>query len=307
MNWTTQNIANQAGRHIVITGANSGIGLEAAKQLASKGAKITLAVRNLDKGQAAVNEIKQFAPSARLSLIELDLSDLNSVEQCIAHFIEKDEPIDVLINNAGVMQFDKRFESKQGYELMWATNHLGHFALTLGLLPLLEQAKKPRVVTLSSLVAKFKSADIYYHDLNFEGHYDKMAAYAQSKLANVMFASELQQRLHSANSKVLSVAAHPGYTATNLQQHMGLAGTIMNALFAQKVDMGALPTLRAATDEGLKGGEYIGPKKMMNYRGYPVLNTLPDAATDQALCEQLWQTTESILGKSFLDQLAVTG
>ena len=295
MNWNTDKIPDQSGKHYLITGANSGIGLEAAKVLASKGAEVTMAVRNVTKGQLAIKDIKQTVPAAKLEVIELDLADLDSVDTCVQSLLKDGKPIDVLINNAGVMQFDKRLESKQGFELMWATNHLGHFKFTLGLLPLLEKTERPRVVTLSSLVAKFKSADIYYDDLNFENSYDKMAAYSQSKLANVMFAVELQKRLKSNNSNVISVAAHPGYTATNLQQHMGFAGVIMNALFAQGVQMGVLPTLRAAVDADLKGGEYIGPMKMGNYRGYPDLNTLPKAATDDSKLKKLWTKTEQIL------------
>lgn len=298
MKWTIENIPNQLGKHLLITGANSGIGFEAAKVLAMKGASVTLAVRDLNKGQQAVEEIQKVDPNASLSLIKLDLSDLSSVNQCVKQLLEEGKAIDTLINNAGVMQFDKRLTSKQGYELMWATNHLGHFALTIGLLPLLEKGTQPRVVTLSSLVAKFKSADIYYDDLNFERGYDKMAAYAQSKLANVMFAVELQRRLKKLKSKVISVAAHPGYTATNLQQHMGFSGVVMNALFAQTVDMGVLPTLRAATDEQLVGGEYIGPMKMFNYRGHPDLNTLPKAATLPTALNRLWKTTEEIVDMS---------
>ena len=300
MKWTSKNIPDQTGKTFLITGANSGIGLETAKVLASKGANVILAIRNLKKGQQAKQAILDAVPNASISLTELDLSDLNSVKRCVNSLIEQGNPIDVLINNAGVMQFDRREESAQGYELMWATNHLGHFAFTAGVLPLLEKAEKPRIVTLSSMVAKFKEADIYYQDLNFENKYDKMAAYAQSKLANLMVATELQQRLQKSGSKIISVAAHPGYTATNLQQHMGLAGVIMNALLAQKIPMGALPTLMAATEEKLAGGEYIGPARMGNWRGYPGENTLPEAAKDSRQRQQLWQTTENILALSFL-------
>ena len=300
MKWNTNNIPHQRGKRFLITGANSGIGLEAAKTLASKGAEVILAVRNLDKGKQAQNEIARLTPEAVVSLIKLDLSDLMSINICVQQLREADKPIDVLINNAGVMLLNKHTTSAQGHEIQWATNHLGHFALTAGILPLLEKAGQPRIVTLSSLVAKMKAADIYYQDLNFEKKYDKMAAYAQSKLANVMFASELYQRLQRSGSKVVSVAAHPGYTATNLQQHMGLMGVVMNALMAQKVEMGVLPTLRAATDPALKGGEYIGPMKMANYRGHPGKNTLPAAAEDGVQRKKLWLETEKILGLSFL-------
>lgn len=299
MSWN-HSIEDQTGKHFLITGANSGIGLEAARELASRGGKVTLAVRNLKKGQQAKDEILQVAQGAQVDIVELDLSDLKSVERCVSQLLEAGQPIDVLINNAGVMLLNERTLSAQGYEVQWATNHLGHFAFTHGIMPLLELAERPRIVTLSSLVAKMKAADIYYQDLNFEKSYDKMAAYAQSKLANAMFAAELQQRLLKSGSKVISIAAHPGYTATNLQQHMGLLGTIMNALFAQKASMGVLPTLQAATDSSLYGGEFIGPMNMANYRGYPGLNTLPDAAENASKRERLWETTERILGLSFL-------
>lgn len=302
MNWTTENIPSQNGKRILITGANSGIGLEAAKVLASKGAEVILAVRNLDKGKLAQQEILALVPSANTSVIALDLSDLDSVNSCVKQLIETDKKIDVLINNAGVMMLNQHTKSVQGHEIQWATNHLGHFSFTAGLLPLLEKAEQPRIVTLSSLVAKMKAADIYYQDLNFEKRYDKMAAYAQSKLANAMFAVELDKRLKESGSKVVSIAAHPGYTATNLQQHMGLLGTVMNTLMAQKIEMGALPTLKAATDPSLKGGEYIGPMKMSNYRGYPGFNTLPTSAEDANHRQKLWHTTERILGLNFLPQ-----
>lgn len=300
MNWNSNQIEDQSGKRFLITGANSGIGLEAAKVLASKGAEVILAVRNLNKGQQAVKEIETLSPGAKTQLIRLDLSDLQSVADCVQQLNEQNKAIDVLINNAGVMLLKQRTLSAQGFEIQWATNHLGHFALTQGLLPLLERAAQPRVVTLSSMVAKMKAADIYYENLNFEHNYDKMAAYAQSKLANAMFAAELQQRLQQSGSNVISVAAHPGYTATNLQQHMGLLGVVMNALFAQKISMGALPTLLAATAPHLQGGEYIGPMKMSNSRGYPDNNTLPEPATDVPQRQRLWQTTEEILGQPFL-------
>lgn len=298
--WDNNSIKSQSGKRFLITGTNSGIGLEAAKVLASKGAEVILAVRNLQKGKQAQNEIARFAPGAKTSLAQLDLSNLESVNQCVEQLLQQGKTIDVLINNAGVMQFDRREESAQGYELMWATNHLGHFAFTAGVMPLLEQAGQPRIVYLSSMVAKFKAADIYYQDLNFEKKYNKMAAYAQSKLANIMVAAELNQRLKQSGSKVIALAAHPGYTATNLQQHMGVSGMIMNALFAQKIPMGTLPTLMAATDDRLTGGEYIGPAQMKNWRGYPGKNTLPKAAEDAQQRQRLWQTTEDILGLSFL-------
>lgn len=300
MNWTANNIPDLHGKRALITGANSGIGFEAAKELARKGAEVILAVRNLDKGWQAKEAITRLIPNANLRLMALDLADLNSVREVVEQLTAEQLTLDILINNAGIMLPEQLTLSAQQHEIQWATNHLGHFVLTLGLLPLLERADSPRVVTLSSLVAKFKTAEIYYGDLNFERKYDKMAAYAQSKLANAMFATELQQRLSKRQSKVISIAAHPGYTATNLQQHMGISGKIMNALFAQKVQMGVLPTLRAATDTSLAGGEYIGPMRMANYRGFPGMNTLPKAASDADQRRKLWEVSEQIVGQRFL-------
>jgi len=300
MQWNTDLIPAQTGKRILITGANSGIGFKAAEELAAKGAEILMAVRDTGKGQKARETLLAKTPAAIVELIELDLSDLESVKKCVAYLTEENKPLDILINNAGVMLLNQRTLSKQNHEVQWATNHLGHFALTCGLLPLLEKTDNPRIVTLSSLVAKFKQADIFYDDLNFSDNYDKMAAYAQSKLANAMFASELDKRLKATGSNVKSIAAHPGYTATNLQQHMGVMGTIMNLLFAQNANQGVLPTLRAATDPDLTGGEYIGPMKMGNYRGHPGLNSMPEAALKRSETKRLWSTTEEIVGLSFL-------
>lgn len=301
MKWDIGMMPSQAGKRFLITGANSGLGFQCAKELVAKDAEVIMAVRNLAKGKQARETILQSIPSAKIDLAELDLSDLDSVNICVEQLIQRDETIDVLVNNAGIMfLFGERSVSQQGHEVMWATNHLGHFAFTAGILPLIERAEQGRIVVVSSLVTKFKQADIYYQDLNFEQSYDGMSAYAQSKLANVMFAAELQQRLLHAGSKVIAVAAHPGYTATNLQQHMGWLGKVMNTLFAQNLTMGTLPLLQAATDNRLTGGEYIGPKNMNNYRGYPSLNALPEAANDVFKRRRLWQKTEEILEMAFL-------
>ena len=299
MKWDQQQVNDQAGKRFLITGSNSGIGYEAAKVLAGKGAEVIMAVRNQEKGRLAIESIMKQHPKAQLRQVELDLSDLNSVTRCVDTLIAERKPLDVLINNAGVMMLEKHTTSAQGHEMQWATNHLGHFALSSGLMPLLQMSTQARIVTLSSVIAKMRMAKIYYEDINFEKSYDKMATYAQSKLANAMFAMELHRRLQQLGSSIISVAAHPGYTATNLQQHMGLLGVVLNALFAQKMAMGALPTLQAATDSSLHGGTYIGPMSMANYRGYPGINSWPDAANDAQQCQRLWQTTESILGRPF--------
>jgi len=299
-NWNIQNIPSQKGKLFVITGANSGLGLGTTKELARKGAKVVMAVRNLDKGKTACNNILKELPDADLELMQMDLSDLNSIINFSTEFKNKYSKLDVLINNAGVMMPVKRYETKQGFEGQFGTNHLGHFVLTKELFEVIENTANPRIVTLSSLFAKDKRADIYYDDLQFEKSYDKMATYAQSKLANMMFGIELDKKLKEKNSKVLSVLAHPGYTATNLQQHMGLLGKVMNFLIAQKLEMGILPTLRAATDLNVKGGEYYGPAKMGNLRGYPVINDPSPVALDRVSTQKLWGVTEQLTKTKFL-------
>lgn len=293
--WNTADIPSQSGKTFLVTGANSGLGLGTSKELARKGAKVVMTARNLKKGEAAVTTIKKEIPNANLILMQLDLADLNSVEQFASDFRKHFQKLDVLINNAGVMMPNTRQVTKQGFELQFGTNHIGHFVLTNHLLPILEKTPSSRIVTLSSLVAKMGKADIYWDDLQWETSYDKMGAYAQSKLANMMFGIELQERLAAKGSKTISVLAHPGYTATNLQNNMGLQGKIMNLLFAQKLDMGILPTLRAATDPNVKGGGYYGPANMANWRGYPILNSLNPVAKDKKLTQRFWNKTEELI------------
>ncbi len=293
-NWTTDNIPNQKGKTFLVTGANSGLGLGTSKVLASKGAKVIMTARSMNKGHQAIAEMKKEVPNADVTLMQLDLADLSNVKQFTARFKAEYSKLDVLINNAGVMMPNERLETKQGFEGQFGTNHLGHFVLTHGLLEVLENIPGSRIVVLSSLVAKMKKADIYWNDLQFEKSYDKMASYAQSKLANMMFAAELNQKLRTKGSSAMCLMAHPGYTATNLQQHMGLQGRIMNALLAQKIDMGILPTLRAATDPDAKGGEYYGPEKMGNWRGYPVLNEPNPVANERKATQKLWSISERL-------------
>jgi NAD(P)-dependent dehydrogenase (short-subunit alcohol dehydrogenase family) len=298
-NWTIAKLANQKGKVFIITGANSGLGYTAAKELASKGAIIVMAVRSLENGKAAKIEILKEVPSADIAVMQLDLADLDSVRKFSEAFRVAYDRLDVLINNAGIMMPNDRMLSEQGFELQLATNHFGHFVLASELMPLLEATAGSRVVTVSSIATKMKVAKIYFDDLQFEKRYEKMPSYSQSKLANIMFALELNKKLQESSSKVISVAAHPGYTATNLQQHMGLLGTIMNALMAQKQEMGVLPILRAATAPEVKGGDYFGPTKMGEYRGYPELVTPPELALDAGERQKLWALTEVLTAEQF--------
>lgn len=297
--WTSDQIPSQQGKIIIVTGANAGLGFATSEELVRKGATVIMAVRDQEKGEKAKQKILSQAVNAEVDVQTLDLSDLVSVKAFARRINHKYPRIDTLINNAGVMKFDGRSESVQGFELQLATNHLGHFLLTKRLLPLLEQSHEGRIVVVSSLVTNMKAAGIYFDDLHFQQGYDRMKAYAQSKLANLMFVLDLADKLKQSGSKVKVVAAHPGYTATDLQRHMGIAGVIMNALMAQSVEMGRLPQLRAATDTAVLSGEYYGPANFSTYRGYPKVCKMTDLAMDKAVRDKLWQLTEVMVGETF--------
>lgn len=298
-NWQVKDMPSQSGKRFLVTGANSGIGLTTTKALLQAGGEVVMAVRSPEKGQAALSEIKQSLPNASVSLMQVDLSDLDSVSVFCESFKKQYDSLDVLINNAGIMFPNERQLSAQGFELQLATNHFGHFALTQALMPLLEASEQGRIVTVSSIVTKMKDASIYFEDLHFERAYRKMASYAQSKLANILFSLELQDRLSAKGSKVKCLLAHPGYTATNLQQNMGVLGVIMNGVFAQKTHMGALPTLRAATDPNADAGDYFGPTKFGEYRVYPKRVSPPSIANNKTMRTRLWELTEALTGVQF--------
>lgn len=302
--WTSNEIPDQKGKTIIITGATSGIGFEAAKILAKKGAKIILPVRNLDKGQNVAQQIKSIKPDAEVEIFFLDISDLESVRKFADEANKKLNKIDLLLNNAGIMWIPRRKLSKQNYDLQFATNHLGHFLLTGLLLPKLKITPNSRVITQSSILHKKSSMqnfepNIYFDDLTFEKQFDTKKAYAQSKLANLLFTYELDRRLKATNSKTIAVACHPGYTATNLQNNGGLLVKIMNILVAQKVNMGVLPMLRAATEPNLKGSEYFGPTKLNELKGYPELVRSSAVSYDTKLAEKLWQISEGLVNHPY--------
>jgi NAD(P)-dependent dehydrogenase (short-subunit alcohol dehydrogenase family) len=299
VNWTQENIPSQQGKTILITGATSGIGLESAKVLGEKGAKIILPVRNLEKGKLALQEIKQRFKSADIELMKLNISDLDSVRKFADEFMKKYSKLDLLLNNAGIMWTPKRETSQQGQELQFATNHLGHFLLTGLLLPLLKTTPNSRVVTQSSVLHKKTQGQnfeptIYFDDLNFSKSFDTKKAYAQSKLANLLFTYELDRRMKEAGINCVATASHPGYTATNLQKDAGFMMKIMNILLAQKVNMGSLPILRAATEPNLKGGEFFGPTKMNELKGYPELVQSSETSYNKTLAKQLWEVSETL-------------
>jgi len=289
MKWTAADLPALDGRTFVITGANSGIGLVAARELGRAGARIVLAVRDTAKGEQAARTIP-----GETEVRPLDLADLSSVRGFAAGWTG---PIDVLINNAGVMATPQG-RTKDGFELQIGTNHLGHFALTNLLLPSIGD----RVVTISSPAHRMGRIDL--DDLNWERRrYLRWGAYGQSKLANLLFTLELQRRLSEAGSPLRAVAAHPGYAATNLQSHTGSAlqngiMAIGNRVLAQSQDMGALPTLCAATQD-LPGGSYVGPDGFGEQRGHPKLVGRTSAASDTAMARALWDRSEELTGVRF--------
>ena len=297
VNWTTNNIPSQQGKTFLITGANSGLGFEATKVLSKKEAHIIMTARNLQKGNEALEAIKKENPNAKLDLMLLDLADFESIRNFSNEFHSKYSKLDVLINNAGVMNPPKREVTKQHFEVQFGTNHLGHFLRTGLLLDILKNTPNSRVSVQSSIVHKTESMkpDIYFDDLNFEKSYNRDQAYAQSKLANLLFAYEFDRRLKANNINTIVTAAHPGYTKTNLQANSGfLMSVILNNILAQNVKIGTLPILRAATEENVMGGEYFGPTKMMELKGYPELVKSSDKSYNKDLAKKLWEVSEKL-------------
>lgn len=295
-NWTAEDIPDQAGRVAVVTGANSGLGLIDSRELARHGAHVVMACRNVAKGKAAAAEISSEVPDAGLDVRELDLSSLDSVRS-FAGGLGHDR-LGLLINNAGIMMTPPE-KTADGFELQFGTNHLGHFTLTGLLLERLAAAEAARVVTLSSI--EHKSGHLDFEDLQRERDYGPRSAYQQSKLANAAFGLELDRRLRAAGLPVISVFAHPGYSATNLQSTgpTGPAKAVMavtNRLIAQSAERGALPTLYAATAAGVEGGAYFGPDGVGEFRGAPKRVEAIPAAHDPDVGTRLWQASEELTG-----------
>jgi len=294
---------DQTGRVAVVTGANTGIGFETAAALAARNAKVIMACRNRQKAEDAMERIRQRTPGAELEFIELDLASLASVERFAETFRAGHDRLDLLINNAGVM-IPPLSHTEDGFELQFGCNHLGHFALTGRLLSLLQATPESRVVNVSSMAHRRGTMD--FDNLNAEKGYDRMPAYGQSKLANLLFTFELQRRLEAAGSSVVATAAHPGWTGTDLQRHSGLF-RVLNHFFAQTPPMGALPTVRAAADPEARGGDYFGPKGMYEMRGYPIKVGTTPAAQDELDAGRLWEVSEKLTGVSFLSRESNAG
>ena len=308
-NWTISAIPDQHGRRALITGANSGIGYYAALELARKGAHILLACRDRSRGEAALTRLRAEIPNASAELVLLDLASLASIRQAATQQIEQDQPLDLLINNAGVYAPPKRLETADGFEMQFGTNVLGHFALTALLFPLVDKAGSgARIVMLASI--GHKQGALHFDDLQFIHRYNPNGAYYQSKLADLMLAFELDRRLRAAGSPILSVAAHPGVANTRLF-HKGefssferamrkAAGSLIDSLLNSEPS-GALPTLFAATAPEAKSGGYYGPQGFLEMRGGDVGPAkVASQALDQAAARRLWETCEQLTGLSFL-------
>lgn len=295
--WNAENILNQKGRIAIVTGSSSGIGYETARVLANKQASVILAVRNLDKGNKALAKIRQQNPDADVKVMELDLANLASVKTFSENFKQTYSHLDLLINNAGVM-IPPYTKTTDGFELQFGTNHLGHFALTGQLLSLLLSTKGSRVVNVSS--GAHAMGNIDFDDLSWEKRsYAPWKAYGDSKLANIYFTYELDRQLKAHNLDPIATASHPGWTATELQRTAGGVVQYLNGFFAQDITMGALPTLQAAIEPSLKGGEYFGPDGFMEMRGYPVQVKSNELSQDQAIAKKLWEVSTELTGVKF--------
>jgi len=303
--WTQNDIPDQSGKLVIVTGGNSGIGYEAGLALAGRNAQVILVVRDVKKGEEAAQKIRQVHSQARVTVMLLDLSDLKSVRSFAQTFLATHERLNILINNAGVMALPAR-KTVDGFEMQFGTNHLGHFALTGLLLPALKATPNARVVTVSSNL--HNSGEIHFDDLQWEKSYDRWGAYSQSKLANLLFAYEFQRRLAAAGIDVKSVGCHPGYAATNLQAAgPRMDGSVVslwmmnlaNMVVAQSQTMGALPTLFAAVASQANGGDYIGPTGRGGMRGYPEKVRSNDKSYDEGMAKRLWSVSEELTGVAY--------
>ncbi len=294
--WDINNISDQKGRTVIVTGSSSGIGFETARVLALKNADVIIAVRNPEKGKKAVAKIRGEKPDASIRVMVLDLADINSINEFIRNFKKEHRKLDLLINNAGVM-VPPYSKTKDGFELQIGTNHLGHFALTRGLISLLINTKGSRVVNVSSTAHKV--GNINFNDLNWESRkYKPWRAYGDSKMSNLYFSFELARRLKEKGFGTIVISAHPGWTATDLQRNSGIAN-FFNRFLAQDIDMGALPTLYGAISEDAESGDFFGPAGFMEMKGYPVKVTPSKRARDKETAERLWEISEKLTGGVF--------
>lgn len=301
--WNTSDIPDLTGKTIIVTGGNSGLGFEAVKALATKNAQVTIACRNLQKGNEAKLQIAKLQPNAKISVMELDLASLFSINKFAKEFSEKHSKLDILINNAGIMMVPYSL-TKDGFESQMGTNHLGHFALTGLLLDLLKKTPKSRVVNVSSIA--HKNAKIDFENLLFENGkgYSPIKAYSRTKLSNLLFTYELQRYFEVNNIDCIALAAHPGVAVTNLANHMVKRNifeffTPLFSFAIQHADMGALPELRAATDPHAKGAEFYGPNGFREMKGFPVVVEPVNAAKNRDDAKKLWEISEKLTSVYF--------
>lgn len=294
--WTQTDIPDQSGRVAIVTGANSGIGLETARELARKGAHVVLACRSQARADEAISDLRSDLPEAKIDFLALDLADLDQVRAFAASVHERFDRLDLLVNNAGVM-IPPASKTKQGYELQFGVNHIGHFALSGMLLDLLMATEGARIVNVSSMAHRLGRMN--FDDLDFDARgYDASAAYGQSKLANLLFTAELARKLAAAKARVLVAAAHPGWTQTNLQQHSNLYQRL-NPFFGMQPIGGALPTLRAATALDVEADDYYGPSRFFELRGAPKKVGRAKTARSREDAERLWEVSEQRSGVEF--------
>ncbi|MBA2579192.1 MAG: SDR family NAD(P)-dependent oxidoreductase [Euzebyaceae bacterium] len=296
--WTSADIPDQTGRTFVVTGASSGVGRAAALELARHGAHVVMACRDVGKGDLAADAICRRHPRASVEVRALDLADLSSVRAFAAAFVEGGRGLDVLVNNAGVMGLPRSL-SADGYERQFATNHLGHFALTGLLLPALS-AEGVRVVTVTS--SGHRAGRMRFGDLMGERRYRRFGAYFQSKLANLLFTYELQRRLARAGADAIAVACHPGVSSTALGRATPVQSWVIglgDGLVSQPAAMGALPTLRAATDPGVRGGDCFGPRGIAEMAGPPVRVASSRASHDEEVARRLWEHSVELTGVDY--------
>lgn len=295
-NWSASNIADQTGKVIIITGSTSGIGKAGAEILADKNATIVMAVRNTQKGENVAKEIKSKYPNAQIDVRKLDLSSLKSVKEFADGFNQNYARLDVLINNAGVM-IPPYGKTEDGFELQMGTNHLGHFALTGHLMPLLKKTKDSRIVSTSSIAHRYGNID--FSDLGWEKRkYNASRAYSDSKIANIYFMYEFARRYQNTPDAPMITASHPGWTGTDLQRHSGPM-QFLNIFFGQQPPQGILPSLRAAFDPEARSGDYYGPSRFMEMRGNPTKVKTIALAQDPEIAKKLWDVSEELTGVKY--------
>ncbi len=296
--WTAADVPDQTGRVAIVTGSNTGLGYETALVLADRGARVVLAVRDTEKGKAAAARIVGASPRAEVTVQPLDLGSLQSIRTSAEELKAAYPRIDLLINNAGVMYVSPRQTTKDGFEMQFGTNHLGHFALTGLLLENLLPVDGSRVVTVSSVGHRIRAA-IHFDDLQWERSYNRVAAYGQAKLANLMFTYELQRRLGGHDEPTIALAAHPGLSDTELGRHLPAPVRPLYSLISQGSAKGALSTLRAATDPAAHGGQYYGPDGLGESSGHPKVVQSSKQSHDQDIQGRLWTVSEELTGVSY--------